>query len=116
PDLGPLADTTRNAGRYRVVSRPVFGPPELGRPVAFVQYAKPRDDVSETVARIRLFLTLGVLGGAALALLAGLAVARRAMSPIAGLTAAARSVAETRDPGVSLPRPAAEDEVADLSR
>src|SRR5439155_4299726 len=66
--------------------------------------------------RIRLFLALGVLGGAGLALLAGLAVARRAMGPIAGLTAAAKSVAKTRDPAVSLPRTDAEDEVADLSR
>jgi two-component system, OmpR family, sensor kinase len=115
PDLGPPADDTRDAGHYRVVSRPVFGD-ELGRPVAYVQYGKPLDDVNATVARIRLFLALGVLGGSALALLGGLAVARRAMGPIADLTTAAKSVARTRDPAVRLPRPDADDEVADLSR
>jgi signal transduction histidine kinase len=61
------------------------------------------------------FLALGVLGGGALALLAGLAVARRAMEPISGLTRAARRVAKTRDPGVDLPRLRADDEIADLS-
>jgi two-component system, OmpR family, sensor kinase len=115
PNLGPLAEGTRDAGGYRVVSRPVFGG-RLAEPVAYVQYGKPLDDVNATVARIRLFLGLGVLGGAGLALLAGLAVARRAMGPIADLTAAARSVAKTRDPAVALPHPEAEDEVADLSR
>src|SRR6185503_19070911 len=65
---------------------------------------------------LRLFLALGVMGGGVLALLAGLAVARRAMEPIAGLTATARRVAHTRDPEVDLPKLRAEDEVADLSR
>jgi signal transduction histidine kinase len=57
-----------------------------------------------------------VLAGAGLALLAGLAIARRAMAPIAELTAAAREVEETRDASRSLPRPKAEDEVAELAR
>jgi two-component system, OmpR family, sensor kinase len=65
---------------------------------------------------VRLFLALGVLGGTALAFLAGFLVARRAMRPIAGLTKAAREVARTRDPAVSLPKPEANDEVADLAR
>ena len=41
-----------------------------------------RTNVEATVRRVRLFLVGGVVGGAALALLAGLMVARRAMSPI----------------------------------
>jgi len=57
-----------------------------------------------------------VLGGSMLALLAGLAVARRAMSPIARLTSAAKDIARTRDPGVRMPMPEADDEVADLAR
>ena len=65
---------------------------------------------------MRVFLALGVLGGTVLAFLAGLAVARRAMRPIAGLTRAAREVARTRDPaGVQLPKPEADDEVAELA-
>jgi signal transduction histidine kinase len=43
-------------------------------------------------------------------------VGRRAMSPIAALTAGARDIAETRDPGRSLPQSRADDEVAELGR
>src|SRR4029077_4957922 len=61
-------------------------------------------------------LLLGVLGGTSLALAAGLILGRRAMKPIAGLTAAARAIQRTRDPGKSIPQPAADDEVAELAR
>ena len=54
---------------------------------------------------MKLFLGFGVLGGAVLALLAGLATARRAMEPIAELTAAAREIERTRDPSATIPRP-----------
>ena len=115
PDLGPPVPGVRDAGDERVVSRPLFGGP-LRPPAAYLQYAKPRKSLDKTIARIWVFLGVGVLGGTALALLAGLAVARRAMRPISSLTAAARSIAHTRDPGVALPRSGADDEVADLSR
>ena len=36
--------------------------------------------------------------------------------PVARLTTAAKEIARTRDPGVSLPKPEADDEVADLAR
>ena len=62
-----------------------------------VQYARRISDVRATANRVKLFLGLGVLGGAALALLAGLATARRAMEPIAELTDAAREIERTRD-------------------
>ena len=51
-----------------------------------------------------------------LAFLAGLAVAGRAMRPIASLTAAAREIASTRDPSRRLPTPETDDEVAELAR
>ena len=59
---------------------------------------------------------MGVLCGTALALLAGIAVARRAMRPVAELTETARTIANTRDPNVLLPEPESDDEVSDLSR
>jgi signal transduction histidine kinase len=43
-------------------------------------------------------------------------VGRRAMAPIAALTAGARDIAETRDPGRSLPQSKTDDEVAELGR
>jgi two-component system, OmpR family, sensor kinase len=115
PDLGLPRAGVWDSNGYRVASRPLYAG-VFHRPVAFVEYAKPKDSLNETIGHVRLFLTLGVLGGSALALLAGLAVARRAMAPIARLTRAAKQIARTRDPGVSLPQPEADDEVADLAR
>jgi len=115
PNLGPPAEGLRDEGRYRVVSRPLFAQ-MLGDPAAFVQYGRPRESLQGTIGRLRVFLALGVLAGTALALFAGLALARRAMGPIAALTQAARGITRTRDPGVSLPKPTADDEVADLAR
>jgi signal transduction histidine kinase len=118
---------------------PSFGPPELGgsevngwrvetretrlypgdNPAFFysiyIQYGRRTSDVQATANRVKVFLGLGVLGGAALALLAGLATARRAMEPIAELTATAREVERTRDATVTIPRPEADDEVAELA-
>jgi two-component system, OmpR family, sensor kinase len=128
PDLGPPFEGVRDFGGYRVASRPLlaaarikppgsfeFLPEPVARAVAFVQYGKPAGSVHRTVNRVWLFLALGVLGGTALAFLAGMLVARRAMRPISGLTKAAREVARTRDPAVTLPKPSANDEVADLA-
>ena len=109
----PLAPTLEFAG-YKVESRPVKVAPVGG--VGFVQYARRLSDVEATANRVRFFLGLGVLGGAALALLAGLATARRAMSPIAELTETARTIERTRDPSQRIPHPEAEDEVAELAR
>jgi two-component system, OmpR family, sensor kinase len=114
-NLGSPLVSLHDVGKYRVISRPIFIQ-QARDPVAYIQYAKPRSSTTATVARIRLFLAAGVVGGALLALLAGLAVARRAMGPVQQLTNAAKGIARTRDPNVELPRPLAEDEVADLSR
>src|SRR5215204_6323495 len=51
-----------------------------------------------------------------LALLAGLAVADRAMRPVKSLTGLARQITSTRDPSKRIPEPAADDEVAELAR
>ena len=116
-----------NLGDYRVLSRALVLPPRrsegpfgaLGQlaaePVGYVQYARPKATLNHTINRVRLFLAFGVLGGTLLAFFAGLYVAERAMRPIAGLTRAAREVARTRDPDITLPKPRANDEVSDLA-
>ena len=81
-----------------------------------LQYAREISEVQETANTVKVFLAFGVLGGALLALLAGLAVARRAMEPIAELTAAARRIEQSRDPTEKIPHAEAEDEVAELAR
>jgi two-component system OmpR family sensor kinase len=129
PSLGPLYEGIRDVGRYRVVSRPLFvrslgptdsfgaAPRPLDGAVAAIQYGKPTSNLNATIDRVRFFLLLGVLIGTIFAFLAGFFVARRAMRPISGLTKAAREVARTRDPANTvLPRPVANDEVAELSK
>ena len=115
PDLGPPSDKIHEYGGYRVATDPVLLDGDRFQ-ASFLQYGEPVSRLRGDIARVRLLLVLGVLGGSALALLAGLAVARRAMAPIAALTGAAKDVARTRDPGVRLPKPVADDEVADLAR
>jgi signal transduction histidine kinase len=98
-----LATTVRNPG----------GEP-VGR--AFLQYGRPLSDVQASIARVELFLLLGVLAGTGLALIVGTMIARRAMSPIAALTGAAAKIARTRDSSLHMPEPKADDEVALLAR
>jgi signal transduction histidine kinase len=127
-DLGPTSpEGVHDVGAYRVVSRPLVAgtigtgsfsepvPEPVARTVAFVQYGKPESAVARTINKVRVFLAFGVIGGTLLAFAGGLFVARRAMRPIAGLTRAAREVARTRDPDVTLPKPRANDEVSDLA-
>jgi two-component system OmpR family sensor kinase len=129
PLADPRSQGLSDAGDYRVASRALtisnrrrteqFSDPLLDQrlttDVGYVQYAKPKSTVATTINRIRLFLAFGILGGTLLAFIAGLHVAQRAMRPIAGLTRAAREVARTRDPDITLPKPRANDEVSDLA-
>jgi two-component system OmpR family sensor kinase len=125
-DAGGVLDSTTGAPNlelsneadvrgYRVHTRPVA----LGGPVGgtvIVQYGRRLSDLDATIARVELLLLLGVLAGTALALLAGMTIARRAMAPIAQLTSTAEEIARTRDPSRSVPEPQADDEVAELAR
>jgi signal transduction histidine kinase len=108
----PLATSTEYRG-WIVENRPISA---SGLEPLMIQYGRPKESVEATVRRVRLFLVGGVVGGAALALLAGLVVARRAMAPIAVLTETARTIERTRDPDERIPSPEADDEVAELAR
>jgi len=120
PNLGPLPGSIpgfTDVGSFRVYtvrisnsSGELFGFP------AYLQYARSTDNLDSTVARLWLFLGLGVLGGTALAALAGIAIAGRAMRPIATLTSTARTIATTRDPSQRIPEPERDDEVGELAR
>jgi signal transduction histidine kinase len=87
----------------------------VGAGVTYVQVARDHDELDATISRLWFFLAVGVAGGSILATLAGLAVAGRAMGPISALTSTAREIATTRDPARTMPKPAAEDEVAELA-
>ncbi len=98
---------------YRVETRYVPLPGDYN---VIAQYGRPLSEVVNTVDRLRFLLIVGVLGGAALALIAGLVVARNAMRPVARMTATTREIADTRDPDRRVPVPAADDEVAELAQ
>ena len=112
-DFGPPVQGISDFGSLRVATAPVANASSL--PV-FVQYARNSDGVDDTIQRLWLFLAAGVLGGALLAALAGLAIADRAMRPIAALTASAREITATRDPSKRIPEPESDDEIAELAR
>jgi len=107
PTPGNLSDV----GSMRVATSPVSGFTN-----AYLQYARSTQSLDSTISRLWLFLGLGVLGGTALAALAGIAIAGRAMRPIATLTSTARSIATTRDPSQRIPEPERDDEVGELAR
>jgi two-component system OmpR family sensor kinase len=112
-DLGGPSRSIRDIGSLRVVSQPITASGSLP---GYVQYARPDEGVNETVARLWLFLGAGVIGGTVLAMLAGLAVAHRAMRPIRALTGLARQITSTRDPSRRIAVPATEDEIGELAR
>jgi signal transduction histidine kinase len=112
-NFGLARSDTAEVDGYRVESR-VLPVPPLGQ--AVLQYARPLSDVKRTARKVWFFVLLGVVGGTILAFLAGVAVARRAIGPIAELTSTAREIARTRDPSLRVPHPEADDEVAELAR
>ena len=102
-----------DVGELSVATEPISA---TGSLPAYVQYATPRHRGQRHGRRLWFFLGAGVLGGTLLALLAGLAVADRAMRPIKALTDLARRITSTRDPSKRIPVPETEDEVGELAR
>ena len=118
PSLGPPRLAEQTVHGYRVISIPAFVRLSNGDTVGRVilQYGRRVSDTEATVKRVELFLLLGVLAGSVFALIAGIAIARRAMAPIAELTSAAAEIARTRDPSRRVPQSPADDEVGELAR
>jgi signal transduction histidine kinase len=112
-DLGPPTTGIHSVGGLSVATVPITA---SGSEPAFVQYGRPYENVHDTIARLWFFLGAGVIGGTLLALLAGLAVADRAMRPIKALTGLARQITSTRDPSKRIPVPETEDEIGELAR
>jgi two-component system OmpR family sensor kinase len=111
--LGPPHAGISDHGDIRVATEPIVD--DNGTTTGYVQYGRSIEHVDSTIDRLWLFIIGGVLLGTLLAIFAGLAIARRAMRPIASLTATAREIAATRDPSRRMPDPAIEDEVGELT-
>jgi signal transduction histidine kinase len=112
--LGPPQPGLTDFGNVRVATAVISS--EAGIVTGYVQYGRSLDHVEATIERVWFLVIAGILGGTLLAVFAGVAVAGRAMRPIASLTAAARKIATTRDPSRQMPRPKADDEVGELAR
>jgi two-component system OmpR family sensor kinase len=111
--LGPPEPGITDHNGMRVDTERVIS--ESGAITGYVQYGRSLDHVESTVDRVWLLILGGILGGTLLASLAGVAIAGRAMRPIASLTATARQIATTRDPSRRMPQPAVDDEVGELA-
>jgi signal transduction histidine kinase len=115
PSLGlPSASLHQTNGYMVATATAPFG--LTAGTTVYVQYGLPVGQLASEIGNLELLLALGVLVGTALAFGAGALVARRAIAPIAELTAAASEIERTRDPSRTLPEPTADDEVAELSR
>ncbi len=118
PNFGlPAGNGSTDSRGYRLETRRrfVLATPAVTVPV-LTQYARPIDDLNQTVARVRLVLFFGVFGGTLLALLGGLVLARRSLRPVTDITATAREIARTGDSTLQVPQPRSDDEVAELAR
>ncbi len=111
-DLGPPVEGVQDTDDFRVVTRPLFA--RFARPHQQLLHPEHADRRHRGVRPVReaegqsrpdhrqasgCSSPSASSAARALALLAGLAVARRAMRPIAGLTRAAREVARHAQPG-----------------
>jgi signal transduction histidine kinase len=112
--LGPAPEKTGTVERNGMrIETAVLSEEEIG--TGYVQYGRSTAHVDSTIDRIWVLIFAGILGGTLLASLAGVAIASRAMRPIAALTASAKKISETRDTSHHMPRPPVEDEVGELA-
>lgn len=116
PDFGtPPGEGVRVVGEFQVAT--VLVPqPNSFFPSGFLQYGRNVDRLDQSVGRVWISVLAGTLGATLLAAMAGVVLSRRAMRPVSSLTSAAREIARTRDPSVTLHEPVADDEVAELTR
>ncbi len=112
--LGPLKRGLTDYHGMRVATEPILDATESI--TGYVQYGRSLNHVEATVDRVWLLIFAGILVGTMLAVVAGVAIARRAMRPIASLTSTAREIATTRDPSRKMPEPEDDDEVGELAR
>ncbi|HET9154383.1 MAG TPA: HAMP domain-containing sensor histidine kinase [Solirubrobacterales bacterium] len=114
-ELGRPIPGAREVNGMRVATERIVSK-ESGEITGYVQYGRSTSHVEDTIDRVWLLIAAGILGGTLLAVLAGVAIAGRAMRPIASLTATARKIAATRDPSERMPEPSNDDEVGELAR
>ncbi len=117
PDVGPpTGENVITSGGYQVATVALTPVPGQDISPGFVRFARPVDRLDQSIGQVWISVLAGTLGATLLAALAGVVLSRRAMRPVSGLTSAAREIARTRNPSVTLNEPVADDEVAELTR
>jgi signal transduction histidine kinase len=112
--LGPVQQGLTNFRGMRVATEVILN--DNRAVTGYVQYGRSLDHVDATIDRVWALIFAGILGGTLLAVFAGVAIARRAMRPIASLTETAQEIATTRDPSQRMPDPVVDDEVGKLAQ
>ena len=113
PEPAPAHYTLKTFNGYRVVTETaVFRNGDS----LIIQYGLRLASLDSEIANLDFLVFFGVIAGTALAFGAGWLVARRAVTPLAELTAVASEIERTGDPTLTLPAPTADDEVAELTR
>jgi two-component system sensor histidine kinase MprB len=110
-----LSDATVDGTPVRLMTIHVVVSPAFGQTVSVaVQLARPLGPLDSVLASLRLVLLLLCLLGVALAAVLGRLAARRVLSPLAEVTATARTIGETDDLSLRL-AVHADDEVGQLA-
>jgi len=95
-------------------ARSLYVPLRAGAPVAWMEVTKLQSPIHRQLHTLRWLLVFGIGGGVAVAMLAGYGLARRALQPVASMTAAARKMQE--QPTGTLPTDfGVQDELSDLA-
>jgi two-component system OmpR family sensor kinase len=114
--LGSRTPGARQVGDLYVVTRElVSSGGQISAAPLFVQYARSTRPLEATIGRVQLLLLAATIGGAVVALLGALWLARRALRPVSELTATANAIAQTGDGSKRLPVPKRRDELAALA-
>ena len=100
-------------GALRMTVQAITGP--NGSIRGYVVWADSTNSLSALLATVRLALLFGGLGVTVLALVVGLFVARRALSPVSDVTDTARAIALSGDFAARVDRHATKDEVGELA-
>ncbi|HEY1366973.1 MAG TPA: HAMP domain-containing sensor histidine kinase [Gaiellaceae bacterium] len=91
-------DASVHGQHLRVLVEPVVvTPPVANLSHGALMVTRPLTEVDHALSRIRLLLLLVTLGGVAIAVTLGLAVARTALAPVRRLTQASEHVSQTHD-------------------
>ncbi len=109
-----VRDIEVDSSPMRLVVEPIHAPD--GSLVGLVTWVKPPNEIETLMRTVALSLFVAGTTICLLAFGAGWLLARRALAPVADLTATARSVATSGDIGARVPTASPDDELGQLSR